>query len=234
MINKLYLNTKKGAIMKTITITFEDDNRTVIVTDGRHTSESTFNKIIDETKQAFIALADFYGYEPAHLLDFNGTCEYEFEDDINEDEDDDNDFLEEIAFEAACEETIQIWIDGLLERCGKTSIEELTTDELKAEIEETEGEIDNQNIWALADDMFSDNIINLKGYKDKLETILHQKETAEAERENMWVCSHCLAAITSREGNQATMTHFVDYDDPKESKCDWCEEDGFDVLYELV
>lgn len=56
----------------------------------------------------------------------------------------------------------------------------------------------------------------------------------ESERETLWVCDHCLAAITSREGNQATMTHFVDCDDPIESKCDWCEEDGFDTLYELV
>lgn len=218
--------------MKTITITFEDDNRTVIVADGRHTSESTFNKITDESKQALIALADFYGYEPAYLLDFSGTCEYEFEDDI--DEDDNNDFLEELAFEVVCEETIQIWIDDLLERCGKTSIAELTADELKAEIEEIEGEIDNQNIWALADNMFSDNIINIKGYKDKLETILHQKETAEAERENMWVCDHCRAAIASREGYQPTMPHDVDCDDPIKSKCDWCEEDGFDTLYELI
>ena len=175
MINKLHINTKKGAVMKTITITFEDDNRTVIVTDGEHTSESTFNKITDETKQGLIALADFYGYEPAHLLDFNGTCEYEFEDDIDEDEDDDNDFLEEIAFEAACEETIQIWIDDLLERYGKSSVYELTVDELKAEIEETEGEIDNQSIWALADDMFRDNITNLKAYKTELTAILKNK-----------------------------------------------------------
>ena len=166
--------------MKTITITFEDDNRTVIVTDGRHTSESTFDKITDETKQAFIALADFYGYEPAHLLDFSGSGEYEFEDDEEEyddGEDINNDsydtFLEDIAFEAACEETVQIWIDDLLERHGKSSVDELTADELKAEIEETEGEIDNQSIWALADNMFSDNIINLKAYKTELTAILN-------------------------------------------------------------
>ena len=54
------------------------------------------------------------------------------------------------------------------------------------------------------------------------------------ERKHLWVCSHCLMAIESREGNQATLRHGVDEDDDKESKCDWCEEVGFDTLYELV
>ena len=53
-------------------------------------------------------------------------------------------------------------------------------------------------------------------------------------RENMWVCDHCLCAIESREGNQARLAHFVDEYDAVESKCDWCEEVGFDTLYELV
>ena len=51
------------------------------------------------------------------------------------------------------------------------------------------------------------------------------------ERKTLWVCEHCLAAIESREGNQATLIHGVDED---ESKCDWCEESGFDTLYELI
>lgn len=53
-------------------------------------------------------------------------------------------------------------------------------------------------------------------------------------RENMLVCEHCLMAIESREGSQATLRHYVDEQDDCESKCDWCEETGFDVLYELV
>lgn len=56
----------------------------------------------------------------------------------------------------------------------------------------------------------------------------------DEKRENLWVCEHCLAAIESREGNQATLKHYVDEDDDVESKCDWCEEVGFDTLYELV
>lgn len=58
------------------------------------------------------------------------------------------------------------------------------------------------------------------------------------ERKKMWVCERCLAAITSREGNQAILRHDIDLEfDPEDegvSKCDWCEDDGFDVLYELI
>ena len=51
------------------------------------------------------------------------------------------------------------------------------------------------------------------------------------ERKQMWVCDHCLAAIISREGNQATFPHYVEGVD---SQCDWCEQFGNDVLYELL
>ena len=54
---------------------------------------------------------------------------------------------------------------------------------------------------------------------------------------NLWVCPHCLAAIESREGKQTTVRHdigleFEDID--KTSKCDWCEQEGFSTLYELI
>lgn len=55
--------------MNTITITFEGN--TVVVTDGRSTDTSYFNKITDRTEQALIALANFYGYEPAELFNFD-------------------------------------------------------------------------------------------------------------------------------------------------------------------
>ena len=53
-------------------------------------------------------------------------------------------------------------------------------------------------------------------------------------RETLWVCEHCLMAIESREGNQATLTHSVDEHDVVDSRCGWCKECGFDTLYELV
>ncbi len=58
------------------------------------------------------------------------------------------------------------------------------------------------------------------------------------ERDTLWVCDHCLAAIVSREGNQPILRHDIDLeydeDDETASKCDWCEETGFGTLYELI
>ena len=53
------------------------------------------------------------------------------------------------------------------------------------------------------------------------------------ERDKLWVCERCLCAISSKEGNQATLVHYVDEED-EESMCDWCEDVGFDTLYELI
>lgn len=55
--------------MNTITITFEGD--TVVVTNGRETDTSYFNKIKDEPTKALIALANFYGYESTELFNFD-------------------------------------------------------------------------------------------------------------------------------------------------------------------
>ena len=55
--------------MDTITITFDGDS--VVVTDGRHTSESHFRKITDIDKRSLVALADFFGYDPAGVLCFD-------------------------------------------------------------------------------------------------------------------------------------------------------------------
>lgn len=45
------------------------------------------------------------------------------------------------------------------------------------------------------------------------------------------VCDHCLAGIECHEGKQRTLQIFCDADDEEESRCDWCEESGFDTLY---
>ena len=51
---------------------------------------------------------------------------------------------------------------------------------------------------------------------------------------NLKVCEHCLWAIESREGNQPTLKFYPDEEDEEESRCMWCEENGFDVLYEII
>ena len=53
-------------------------------------------------------------------------------------------------------------------------------------------------------------------------------------KHNLRVCEHCLAAIQSREGYLPTLTLYVDEEDPIASKCEWCEQDGYDTLYELI
>ena len=57
-------------------------------------------------------------------------------------------------------------------------------------------------------------------------------------RETMWLCEHCLSAIQSREGYLPILKYDIDLefneDDIEASKCDWCEEHDFDVLYELI
>lgn len=56
-------------------------------------------------------------------------------------------------------------------------------------------------------------------------------------KKTMRVCLHCLLAIESREGSQATNRIAVDLDD-HESKCEWCgetaDEGGFDELHEII
>jgi hypothetical protein len=52
-------------------------------------------------------------------------------------------------------------------------------------------------------------------------------------RKTMWVCEHCLWGIESHEGRQLTLAHYIDEEDDCESKCDFCEETGFDLLYEI-
>lgn len=45
------------------------------------------------------------------------------------------------------------------------------------------------------------------------------------------VCSRCLQAIESREGQQIARRIYLDDDDPR--ACDWCEEANTDILYEI-
>lgn len=149
--------------METITITFEGN--TVTVTDGRHTETSTFNKITYEPKQALIALAEFYGYDPAGILCFDEG----FEDDAD-------DFLQDLADEAAMEETIEIWIDSLLEATGKSNINELTTAEIRSEMEEVLGSIRNEEVLLGISEYAEDNIRQMVKYYEVLREMLNNKE----------------------------------------------------------
>lgn len=68
-------------------------------------------------------------------------------------------------------ETVKIWLAALLEATNKMLLEELTADEIKAEIEETKGSIRIFSIWR---DKHS--IIDFEEYIEVLEEMLNNKE----------------------------------------------------------
>lgn len=54
----------------------------------------------------------------------------------------------------------------------------------------------------------------------------------------MKVCRTCLMGIESHEGEQIKKHLYVDYTEEdeefeEESRCEWCEENGFTELYEI-
>lgn len=68
-------------------------------------------------------------------------------------------------------ETIKIWLDALLESKNKMFVEELTIEEIKAEIEENKGSIENFSVWG---DKHA--IIDCEEYIEVLEELLESKE----------------------------------------------------------
>ena len=71
-------------------------------------------------------------------------------------------------------ETIAIWIEGLLEENDKTRIKDLTARELEREIKEVKGTIKNERLWSLADDdgLHLENLTILEEYLKVLNQIL--------------------------------------------------------------
>ena len=106
-------------------------------------------KMLEETsdgiRMEYIGEADWGGYEVEATA---GTAR-------------DNDLT------IACDETIQIWLDTLLETTGKSSLEELTPEEIKAEIEEVQGTIANETVFGN-----HKNIAVLEEYLDELNELL--------------------------------------------------------------
>jgi hypothetical protein len=73
-------------------------------------------------------------------------------------------------------EIIKIWLDGLLEETCKATPEELTAEEIRAEIEQVEGTISNERLWAHVNSIHEENIIVLLEYLDVLNEMLKSKE----------------------------------------------------------
>lgn len=66
------------------------------------------------------------------------------------------------------DELVGIWFKSLLESSGKSSVEALTPEEIKAEIDEITGTIDNERMWALSDSIHSGNVESLTEYLNEL------------------------------------------------------------------
>ena len=98
------------------------------------------------------------------------------DDDLDEDYDDDNDFLQDLMDEAVTEENIEIWLDQLLESTGKSNVDELTAEEIRAEIDDIKGTIRNEEIVLGISEFAEENIKQFEVYLEVLEEMLNNKE----------------------------------------------------------
>lgn len=95
---------------------------------------------------------------------------------ITNEDDDENDFLQGLMDEAETEETIKIWIEQLLDSTGKSNVDELTTEEIRAEIEDVKGTIQNEEIVLGISEFAEKNIEQYEAYLKVLEEMLDNKE----------------------------------------------------------
>lgn len=123
----------------------------------------------DMDKKAILALADEMGYEAQFLFE---EMAYRLEEMLDEIEDEDNDFMQELMDDAETKEMIAIWFEQLLESTGKSNVDELTTEEILAEIEEVKGTIQNEEIVLGISEFAEKNIEQYEAYLEVLEEML--------------------------------------------------------------
>ena len=127
----------------------------------------------DLNKKAILALVNEMGYEAQFLFEEMADRLSEMCDEIH----DDNDFLQDLADEAVMEETIDIWIGQLLESTGKSSVNELTIEEIYKEKDDVEGAIRNEEITiGLPNSFAEENIRTLARYLSMLDNMIENKE----------------------------------------------------------
>ena len=141
------------------------------------------NKEDDLNKKAFVALANEMGYEAQFLFEEMADRLDEMLDEIDDNDfdteveyDDDNDFLQGLIDDAETEEFIECWLDQLLEATGKPNVRELTTEEIRAEIDDIKGTISNEEIVLGVSEFAEKNIAQYKAYLERLEEMLKKKE----------------------------------------------------------
>ena len=95
---------------------------------------------------------------------------------VDEEYDDDNDFLQDLIDEDITEEMIECWLDQLLEFTGKSSLDELTAEEISVEIDDIKGTISNESIVLGISEFAEKNIEQYEAYLEVLEEMLKNKE----------------------------------------------------------
>ena len=112
-------------------------------------------------------------YKALPDLDIEVSVELDEEDCDGED---DNDFLQDLMDEDETESFIECWLDQLLEATGKPNIDELTAEEIRAEIDDIKGTIDNESIVIGISEFAEKNIEHYEAYLERLEEMLKNKE----------------------------------------------------------
>lgn len=81
-------------------------------------------------------------------------------------------FLENLAQEGLIQETVNNWLDNLLESVGKSSVDDLTCAEILEEIEDVKGSIENEKITLGFPGSFAEeNIESLSAYLEELNAL---------------------------------------------------------------
>ena len=88
----------------------------------------------------------------------------------------DDDFLQALADESATKSMVEYWIEQLLKSTGKSNTNELTNEEIRKEIEEIKGTIQNEEILIGITDYAEENIKQFETYIEKLEEMLSDKK----------------------------------------------------------
>ena len=134
------------------------------------------NREDDLNKKALLALAGEMGYEAVFLFEEMADRLDEMLDEVEDDEKYDDDFLSNLANEAAIDEFCSSQTGELLDRLDKDSLDEVTIEELCDEIEEMRGTISNESILIGVSEFAEENIEHFEAYIEYLEVLIEEKE----------------------------------------------------------
>lgn len=130
------------------------------------------DKEADLNKKVILALANQMGYEAQFLFEEMADRLSGIFDEFNNK----NDFLQDLIDDDITQEFIETWKEQLLEATGKASIKDLTIEEIKTEIADVKGTIDNETILIGVTEFAEENIEHYQAWLEILEEMLKNKE----------------------------------------------------------